>query len=246
MQVTALTTALALAGALGSCASSGPVEPDLGPDGVIVTRQQLASLEGLADQVEALRAQIGAVKADNAALRQRVGELEVRAGLRPFRPKTLARMTGRMVMPDALRVDRVGARGRRASLGRHLAGSKGLVMAYWATWCVPCVADDELTQLRELRRQLKPHGVELVTMAIDDLAAVQRHRKSGQWLYPLWQRSQGHFAMLPESFVKSHGVNLPLFVVVSPSGEAQWYREGALTHEAVSDLVNAALRASTR
>ena len=79
-------------------------------------------------------------------------------------------------------------------------------------------------------------------MAIDDLDAVRGHRKASRWVYPLWHRKNGHLELLPRTFVEQVGVKLPLFVVLSRTGQIRWFHNQALDDQAIRDIVTAAVR----
>ena len=126
-------------------------------------------------------------------------------------------------------------------MASHLRKRDGVVVAFWATWCKPCIADEELVHLRDLQRALSRKGGELVSVAVDeDLETVRSHGKADRWLYPLWHREDGHLEMLPREFVERTGLSLPLFVVASGSGEVRAWWKDKLSEEAVRELVKAA------
>lgn len=226
----------------------------------------LATATGCASQADLRRQQeeAAALRAEVAALQKsvrRIADLELRIeelraqlrrprGSGPARrapPKGPGRsqvtaVQGRPTihLPEATLVSRLGATPQRKRLKRHLAGSTGYVVAYWATWCVPCVADEELKRVRTLREALRAHGRDLVVMAIDDIEDVRRHEKADRWVYPAWQRDDGHMEMLPRRFVETVGLGLPLFVVVDGRGVIRHYLKGGLHGDAVDRLVAAA------
>ncbi len=207
-------------------------------------------------EIAALKAEIGAIQKqlrDIAELELRVEEL--RAEIRKLRgdgprrrrrpPPKRAKVTAikgklRMKLPSATVLRRPGARPDKRPLSGHLRDFDGFVLAYWATWCKPCIADGELDKVRKLRRSLRNKNVELISMAIDDLDDVRRHAKADQWIYPLWQKSDGHVSMLPRRFVETVGLGLPLFVVVNARGEIRHYLKSDLQGDAVDQLVSAA------
>ncbi|PKN54145.1 MAG: hypothetical protein CVU56_28080 [Deltaproteobacteria bacterium HGW-Deltaproteobacteria-14] len=233
---------VAAALALAACASG----PEVGPDDAVIKRVELDGLRAAAARVDALErrlatleADLGRLETERAVLAERLLVLDQRAGRVPFRSAELTAVDVKARFVDVQRVDAPGAPARKVSLTRGARG-RALVMAFWATWCKPCIADDELALLRSLRSDLQRQGASFVSMAIDGLDKVRAHPRTDRFLYPLWQREQCHFEMLPESFVRERGTDMPLFLVVSASGRIRWYRAGKLNPTAVRDLVTAA------
>jgi len=200
---------------------------------VAALRKSVRRIAELELRIEELRAQVRRSRGSGAMRRPR------RKG--PARPNVTA-VKGRHViqLPEATVVSGPGAPPKRKRLKRRLAGSSGYVVAYWATWCAPCVADEELDRVRSLRKALRAQGKDLVVMAIDGLEDLRRHAKAARWVYPAWQRDDGHMEMLPRRFVETVGLGLPLFVVVDGRGVIRHYLKGALHDDAVDRLVAAA------
>lgn len=46
---------------------------------------------------------------------------------------------------------------------------RGVVLNFWATWCVPCVR--EMPQLDKLRKILEPAGIEVLAISVDRAGA---------------------------------------------------------------------------
>ena len=229
--------------ALAACASG----PEVGPD---VKRVELDGLRAAAARVDQLERRLATLEADlvrleseRAALAERLLVLDQRAGRTPFRTDELTTVDVKARFVDVQRMDTPGGAARKVSLGREARG-RGLVVAFWATWCKPCIADDELELLRTMRAEVQQQGASFVSMAIDGLDKVRAHPRTEHFLYPLWQRDQGQFEMLPEAFVRERGVDMPLFLVVTASGRIRWYREGKLNPTAVRDIVTAATLAA--
>lgn len=225
---------LLLLGLALGCGTSAP--PPNHSNGVVLTRPEYASLTQAAGRVPALQAEI-------QRLAQRVSLVEQRVGLKPLNTDRLSRMEGGNTSLNfagkAAFVSTPSARGEKRSMPDHLAAFDGYVIAYWATWCVPCISDEELVHLKDLQGQLRRHNIELVSIAIDGLKKVRSHQKAGRWLYPLWQKVDAHLDMLPRALIQKVGVNLPLFLVVSKTGQVRYYYNRKLDDAAVRDIVSA-------
>lgn len=202
--------------------------------GVVISAAELAELKAAASQVGALQRQL-------LALQQRLLLTEQRLGLAALSPDNVRPAPGALTMRfrKATVVDEDGGRGKKTDLGRHLSQYRGVVFAFWATWCKPCIADIELKHLRDLKKQLARHDIELVSMAIDSLAKVKAHPRASKWMYPLWQQDDGHIEMLPRALIDKVGLGLPLFVIADPDGRIRYIRNKQLDDAAVRDIVSA-------
>lgn len=215
---------------VGGC--GGASESTRDPNAITLTRQQLSDLEAAASKVQSLQSEI-------SALRARLAQVEMRTGLRRLDTSELKAPPGsiRIAPAKAQVVASAGARPRKGNLADHLQRYSGYVLSFWATWCKPCIADEELAHLEQLKRELSRQNIELVSVAIDDLGKVRRHKKASRWLYPLWFKKDGHIEWLPRSFVEHVGLGLPLFLVVSPDGQVRYWRNNKLDDAAVQDIV---------
>jgi thiol-disulfide isomerase/thioredoxin len=225
-----------------SCASTSHGHAER-PGTVSLTEAEHRVLRHAADQVPRLAKELSGLKTEMGMLRSRLGPIEQRTGLANLKSKKLQRLQSvdrRVTLWDGSYLAYPGAKPKKRRLKSHLDGFQGYVVAFWATWCVPCISDEELAHLRTMQRLLQRKGVDLVSVAIDDLPLVRGHPKASKWLYPLWHKDDGHLAMLPEGFVKQVGVNLPLFLVVSRDGEICEFYNQKLDSVAVRDIVTAA------
>lgn len=250
MRADTIACALAVAAALLACgcASTDHVHPM--PEGTVrVSEADWSRMAAAAARVRPLEASVETLSERIARLEGRLDPIEQRVELASFRSDRLERLAGgdrRVGLPEGSHVTRAGARPAKRSLARHLANFDGYVISFWATWCVPCISDEELAHLGHLQRQLRRNNVELVSMAIDDLDKVLAHPKAPRWLYPLWHRDDGHLDIMPRALVEAVGVNLPLFLIVSADGEVCQYYNRKLDDTAVRDIVTAAGAACTR
>ena len=195
-------------------------------------QKQVRHLAELSLRVEELRGELRRLGGDAPRPRRRPAA----------RPVEVTAVKGgmRIKLPRATVLQRAGAKPDKRPLSGHLKEFNGFVLAYWATWCKPCIADRELERVRTLRRALRAKNVELISMAIDDLADVRNHPKADRWIYPLWQKDDGHVEMLPRLFVETVGLGLPLFVVANAQGEIRHYLKSDLQGDAMDQLVAAA------
>jgi len=227
-------TTTALFALFGLLACAPPVVET--PPGVMLSDEEYARVMDAADRVDGLTRQVASLEERLVHAEQRVGLAAVPTErLTPLSEVSEARLTGPVSF-----VSGPGARARRMSLSDHVRTSGGAVITFWATWCVPCTSDEELAHLRELQGYLRRHDIPLVSIAVDELATVQAHPKSRAWLYPFWHRMDAHIEMLPRSFVMTHGIGLPLFLVIGGDGEIRYFYNRQLDAAAVRDLVSAA------
>lgn len=147
----------------------------------------------------------------------------------------------RLDLGAAQRVEFLGDRAQTVDLAAYVGQQRGAVFALWATWCKPCIADEELALLRQLQGRLSA-DFPLISMACDGLDQVWAHEKAPRWIHPLWQLDDGHIRLLPQSFMQEHGLGLPIFLIVGPDGTVQWYRTQALDAAAVAEILTAAAR----
>lgn len=194
----------------------------------------------VAQQMAALEQRVVRLEAALNQTRARLDRAEQRLGLRPFDPQSLRQASGGALnLGKAKRLAKPGGRASTRSLKQHVAEGRGAVFALWATWCKPCIADAELAHLRDLRASL-PKDVPLINVACDGIDKVKAHAKADRWLYPLWQKNDGHIDLLPKRFIDQNGLGLPLFVVVDAQGQMRWWRNAALSDGVIDELITAA------
>jgi len=221
--------------------ASGPEIP-LGT--VWLTKADHARFSASAAENDALRARLSGLEGQLVQLKKKVKLLHVRTALLSYRPDRITPMPGGPQPAELADVTTVATRGDRAkkrNLKKFVASTKGVVFSFWATWCVPCISDEELAHLRELRKQLARYDVAVIPMAVDDLERVLAHPKAAQWLYPLYFKKSGHIDLLPQRFIETAGMGLPLFVVVSNRGDIHYVYQKSLDDELVVEMVHAAL-----
>ncbi len=232
----ALATSIALISCLilFSCGGAQGASSD-------VIKAQQAELAAAKAEIKALRAALALLTAQMKALTARVDATEQRTGLKPLSTTWLKPMPAgsRLEAGDAIYVGRLGDRGKRRRLSKHVKAYKAHVAVVWATWCKPCTSDHELKLLHKLQPQLARHGVDLVSILVDDLELAQKHAKARRWIYPLWFGKSAHTQWLPEALIRK-GLSLPVFLVVGPDLMVRYYAAGKLDDERLRDLVTAA------
>lgn len=212
-------------------------------------RQTQADVARLDAQIAELREQVVAARRVQyvvTGIETRLKHVEERVGVAHFEPTGLTKppIVAHLSPGSATLVAHSNDGGTRKNLAKHLAGYRGYVVSFWATWCKPCTSPEELTHLAELRRQLARWQFDLVSVAVDDLGKVLRDPRAPNWVYPLWHRVDAHLDMLPRPLIERIGVGLPLFLIVDAGGEILWYRAKQLDEDAVREITTAAATAA--
>ena len=201
-------------------------------------QQRIAATARLASS---LQEEVQGLREELARMNERLGFTEQRTGLKPLKSKALenGRPGEAIRYVDLTRLEAGSKRGTRVNLPHFMKSYDGMVVSFWATWCVPCISREELRHVRELRRQLRRHNVALLSVAVDDLGDVLGHKRVGEWIYPLWHGRGAHLEMLPRSLVERSGVGLPLFLLVGRDGRILHYVNHQLDKATVRDMVTA-------
>jgi thiol-disulfide isomerase/thioredoxin len=236
-------SAWCLVGFLFTACASADHTHRIADDRVQLTRSEYQQMQTTLRLVPKLQGQLQVMRAQLDALRGRLTPVEQRVELAPFESGILSQLSSgakQISFGDGVYVAGHGQKPKQRNITQHLASYRGSVVAFWATWCVPCIADKELAHLKTLQRALHRKNVELLSVTVDELTKSLTHEKAASWLYPYWQRRNGHLEMLPKAFIDKVGVNLPLFLVVSKDGRVCHYLNRKLDEDAISDLVTAA------
>lgn len=102
-----------------------------------------------------------------------------------------------------------------------------LLLNFWATWCPPCV--EELPLINAFYREHRPNGWQVLALAVDQLAPVQRFLQTMPLDFPVglagatgaeWARSLGNL-----------GGGLPFSVVLDSRGVVVQRKIGRLMSE---------------
>ncbi|MFT7581961.1 MAG: thiol-disulfide isomerase/thioredoxin [Myxococcota bacterium] len=232
-------TAVAIAAAVSlSVVVTSGCGLQLQPDEVILKRAQVVAMEASVTEVQALTSRVTTLEHSNEALTTRLKAVEGKAGKRRSTGPALKRGKGRIALTSASVIETASSKAQTRQLKQRIEGTdKGVVIAIWATWCKPCIDDEELKLMRLLRRRLEATGAGLVSLAVDGLDKVRAHEKAADFLYPVWQRDRGHYDILPKSYLSGGNVGLPIFLVVDRRGQLAWYRERQLDMHAVDEIV---------
>lgn len=103
-----------------------------------------------------------------------------------------------------------------------------VLIAFWATWCPPCVM--EIPMLKSLQQELGPQGLQVIGINLDEEPehALPPARKRYQFNYPIAIGNAqivsdfGNFSSLPTAFlIDRQGVIRERFVGIHPQNELQ-------------------------
>ena len=109
---------------------------------------------------------------------------------------------------------------------------KTLVVNYWATWCSPC--REEVPALKRIHRKYVNNGVEVVGIALDNVAKVTEFAAEMGIDYSLM--IGGIETLTASKELGNRAGVLPFTVVLDRTGKVAYTHAGALT-EAVLDAV---------
>ncbi len=113
-------------------------------------------------------------------------------------------------------------------------GSKVVVVTFWATWCVPCIA--EIPYFNRLRQQLASKGVVVLGVAMDEEGAER--------VQPFLKRHPMSYAVAlgSETISKQYGLDqLPVTVVFDRSGKQVKRFDGLVSESDLQAAVQQAL-----
>ncbi len=146
-----------------------------------------------------------------------------------FQPQTQAQTTAapQKAAPDFTLID---IQGKKVTLS-DLRGQVVLVN-FWATWCPPC--RQEMPSMEELYQQLKPHGVELLAINIEENGpkVVAEFLASRSHSFPILFDPQAQVQRLyrvsrfPETFIVDRNGNIVEHVV----GAIDWMQPSVVNY----------------
>jgi thiol-disulfide isomerase/thioredoxin len=91
---------------------------------------------------------------------------------------------------------------------------KIIVLNFWATWCPPC--RDEMPELSKLSSEYKNNNVEVLGIAIDELALVKKFSEESPVSYPIFVAEKEGME-LAQKLGNDKGV-LPYTVIINQNG----------------------------
>ena len=108
---------------------------------------------------------------------------------------------------------------------RRLSDWQGRILLcnFWATWCAPC--REEIPLLMAAHREYRPKGVEIVGIAIDNVAKVREFSSSFNISYPVLLAEAGGLDLMRELGNSAGG--LPYTVVADRQGNLAYRKLGA-------------------
>jgi thiol-disulfide isomerase/thioredoxin len=213
------------------------------------SREHLKALDDATDAIGNLQVEQGRLRERIDEYERRLDIAEQRVGLVPPKPSGLTafgQVGARLEPADVAKMDSRGNKPRRTRLAAEVPAGAPFVVTFWATWCKPCTSPEELALSKELRASLGREGLGFVNVAIDAPAVADADPRAATWLYPYLVAKDAHLEMLPRAFVERFGVDLPLHLVVAPSGTITWFRKGALSESVLDELVTAAMAARSQ
>lgn len=122
--------------------------------------------------------------------------------------------------------------GKIQSLGQWQG--KLLVVNFWASWCAPC--KEEMPLFSRLHAQHAANGLQIVGIAADSAANVEKFQRATPMTYPLLPDESGAIA-----FSKRLGNRfglLPHTVIFSPSGEQLFAKLGIVTEAELEAIID--------
>lgn len=132
---------------------------------------------------------------------------------------------------DGLWSQAFAAPGGQAEVRMQAFQGKPLLLNFWATWCPPCV--EELPMLNQFYEAQRAKGWQVVGLAVDQDAAVQRFLQRTPLAFPVGIAGLSG-TQLTRDLGNSAG-GLPFTVVFGRQGEVQHRKMGQLL---ASDLQN--------
>lgn len=116
---------------------------------------------------------------------------------------------------------------------------KVLICNFWATWCTPC--REEIPMLVDLRGKYGPKGLEIVGIAIDNVAKVRDFSASFKISYPVLVAEAGGLDLMRG--LGNQGGGLPYTVIVDRNGGVVHRKLGLLKQAELEPMIQSLLLA---
>lgn len=110
---------------------------------------------------------------------------------------------------------------------------KPLLVNFWATWCAPCIR--EMPELDRFHRDFAPRGINVVGLAIDELAAVREFLARIRVGFPVGLAGLDG-ARLSHQLGNAEG-GLPYSVLIGAEGRVLQRKLGATTYAELAGWV---------
>ena len=115
---------------------------------------------------------------------------------------------------------------------------KVIVLNFWATWCPPC--REEIPLLIALQKKHSAQGLQVVSVAIDDVAPVMHYRQSAGINYPVLMGGDEALDLIAR-YGNRMG-SLPFTVIMDRNGAIMARKLGAFTQNELEGLVDPLIR----
>lgn len=111
---------------------------------------------------------------------------------------------------------------------------KVIVLNFWATWCPPC--REEIPLLIALQKKRAADGLQVVSVAIDDISAVRRYREAAGINYPILMGGDDALDLVAR--YGNRMSSLPFTVLIDRSGAIVARKLGAFTQNELEGLTD--------
>jgi peroxiredoxin len=112
-----------------------------------------------------------------------------------------------------------------------------VLVNFWATWCAPC--REEMPMLMELRHRFRDQGLEVVGIALDDVARARDFAAEIGIDYPVLVGSTDVMAMV--RLYGNDSGTLPYSVLIDRDGIVRWTLLGVLEQKSLVDEIQTLL-----
>lgn len=118
---------------------------------------------------------------------------------------------------------------------------KTLVVNFWATWCAPC--REEIPLLKAAQERYSARGLQIVGVAIDDIADVLAYNRSMVINYPTLVADLSTLSLMAQYGNSTGG--LPYTLLFDANGRMISQKLGAYRHDELHRAIESALTSAT-